>query len=207
MGGGSWNGRLAGAQAGDVPSHPSAWCKANQGWVDVVVQRNNAPATITGVNDSHTIFRLWKDGDASSTEYFLVENRQRNGFDRALHADGLLIWHIDDSIAGNANEAHYKVALMQADGQRALERAANRGDDGDPYPGSSRNAAFDAATTPSSKSYGGLPTSVGVANIPASGRDMTVNLVVTTQPTRRRRRVIGPIAAEDTVTIGIPSMT
>ena len=27
MAGGSWNG------GGDVPAHPSAWCKANQGWV------------------------------------------------------------------------------------------------------------------------------------------------------------------------------
>ena len=29
MAGGSWNG------GGDIPAHPSAWCKANQGWVTV----------------------------------------------------------------------------------------------------------------------------------------------------------------------------
>src|SRR5215208_6855920 len=29
MAGGSWNG------GGDIPAHPSAWCKANQGWVSV----------------------------------------------------------------------------------------------------------------------------------------------------------------------------
>jgi immune inhibitor A len=204
MAGGSWNGRLAGAQPGDVPAHPSAWCKANQGWVNVIVQSSNAPVAIADVHTSRNVFRLWKDGDASSTEYFLVENRQRTGFDRALDGSGLLIWHIDDSISSNANENHYKVALMQADGQRQLERAVNRGDGGDPYPGSSGNAAFDATTTPSSSSYSGLPTSVAVTNIPASSPSMTVNLTVTTQPTRRRRRTIGPIIPEAELPVAVP---
>ena len=31
----------------------------------------------------------------SSSEYFLVENRQKTGFDVGLPGSGLLIWHID----------------------------------------------------------------------------------------------------------------
>jgi immune inhibitor A len=191
MSGGSWNGREAGAEPGDLPSHPSAWCKADQGWVNVIVQRSNGPTSVVDVHKSRTIIRLWMDGDATSSEYFLVENRQRTGFDRALHGDGLLIWHIDDSITNNTNEAHYKVALMQADGKSDLERAANRGDGGDPYPGDSHNATFDAASSPPSKSYGGLPTSVAVTNISGSAETMTADLTVTQLVARRRRRAVG----------------
>ncbi|HXI12052.1 MAG TPA: M6 family metalloprotease domain-containing protein [Thermoanaerobaculia bacterium] len=189
MGGGSWNG--AGVEAfrpGDVPSQPSAWCKATQGWVDVVVQKRNAQVTISDVGKSRTIYRMWKDGTMAS-EYFLVENRQREGFDRGLPSSGLLIWHIDDSITSNTNDSHYKVALLQADGRRDLERAANRGDAGDPYPDNSRNSNFDAESNPSSRSYSGMATSVAVTAIPASSRDMSVRLSVTPDSTARRRTV------------------
>ena len=36
----------------------------------------------------------------------------------------------------NADETHYKVGLLQADGLHGeLESGTNQGDDGDPYPG------------------------------------------------------------------------
>jgi immune inhibitor A len=191
MSGGSWNGRGVGsAQAGDIPSHPSAWCKATQGWVNVVVQSHNGAATVSDVGISRTIYRLWKDGNATSTEYFLIENRQRNGFDRGLPGTGLLIWHIDDSIPSNTNEAHYKVALVQGDGRRDLERAANRGDDGDPYPGVPNHISFNATTNPSSLAYSSLPTSVAINAIPASSRDMVVSLEVTSVAPGGRRRIV-----------------
>ena len=49
---------------------------------------------------------------------------------------------------------------MQADGQRHLENNANRGDDGDPFPGSCGNASFTDTSTPNSKSYAGSNTCV-----------------------------------------------
>ncbi|HYI12271.1 MAG TPA: M6 family metalloprotease domain-containing protein [Thermoanaerobaculia bacterium] len=189
MAGGSWNGPGVGAAPGDVPAHPSAWCKATQKWVNVVAQSQNAQVTISDVHNSRTVYRLWKDG-AFASEYFLVENRQRNGFDRDLPGDGLLIWHIDDSIASNTNENHYKVALVQADGSRDLERAADRGDTSDPYPGTANNTAFDGQSNPSSDSYSAIPTSVAVTSIPGSAADMTVQLTVTAATRRRRRRAV-----------------
>ncbi len=60
---------------GDVPVHPSAWCKANQGWVSVDNRTNNATVSIGDVKATHTIYRLWKDSRPGQ-EYFLVENRK-----------------------------------------------------------------------------------------------------------------------------------
>lgn len=171
MGGGSWNG------GGDIPAHPGAWCKADQGWVNVINQMNNATVNIADVKDDQTVYRLWKDG-ASGSEYFLVENRQKDRYDAELPGEGLLIWHIDDTMASNSNETHYKVALEQADGNADLESANNRGDAGDTFPGSAGNTTFNKSSTPHSKSYGDVDTCVAVTNIAISGPIMQATLSV-----------------------------
>ncbi|MFG6447497.1 M6 family metalloprotease domain-containing protein [Roseateles sp. BYS180W] len=171
MAGGSWNG------GGDIPAHPSAWCKANQGWVTVNNVTSSSTLSLPDVKTSRTVHRLWKDG-AGGNEYFLLENRQRAGFDAQLPGDGLLIWHIDEAQSGNTDENHYKVALMQADGRRDLELDRGRGDGGDPYPGSSNNTSFNASANPNSKSYANQDTCVSVTEISASASTMTARVAV-----------------------------
>jgi immune inhibitor A len=171
MAAGSWGGN------GDRPVHPSAWCKANQGWVTVSTRKTDGDVKLKDVKDGRRVLRLWHKGQRS-TEYFLVENRQRNRFDGDLPGDGVLIWHIDETTTDNDNENHYKVALVQADNQRDLEQAANRGDAGDTYPGKSKNTAFDATSAPNSLSYGGLDTHVAIEGIPASDPVMTLTIRV-----------------------------
>jgi len=171
MAGGSWGG------GGDLPVHPSAWCKANQGWVTVKTVATNGPATLADVKTSQTVLRLWKNG-TTGNEYFLLENRQQIGFDASLPGGGLLVWHVDNAQQTNTDENHYKVALMQADGKRDLEHNANRGDAGDPYPGSSNNRTFNAASNPNSKSYAHSDSCVVVTGISASGASMGMQLQV-----------------------------
>lgn len=171
MAGGSWNG------GGDTPAHPSAWCKVNQGWATVTNVTANGNITVNDVKSSRQVFRLWKDG-ASGSEYFLLENRQRTGYDSTLPGDGVLLWHIDDSKPTNTDENHYKVGLIQADGLRNLEMSVNRGDAGDPFPGSKGVATVSDTTTPNTKSYTGTETCVSLTSIPASSASMTVGVTV-----------------------------
>jgi immune inhibitor A len=196
MSGGTWGGTPAGSK----PCHPSAWCKANQKWVTVVNEISNRTVTLQDVKINRNIHRLWTNGDERSKEYFLLENRQLSGYDTSLPGPGLLsksslirpvipthscfssyashangptpstVWHIDDAIDSNANEAHRKVDLMQADGLAQLSNnGAGRGDNGDPYPGSSGNHSFTFRTNPSSHDYAGHDTRVGVSKISTSG--------------------------------------
>ena len=162
MAGGSWNGN------GDIPAHPSAWCKVGQGWVSVVNRTSNANLTIEDVKASRTVLRLWKNG-ASSDEHFLVEHRRQTGYDRKLPGEGLLVYHIDDAVDGNDNEDHPQVKLLEADNQAHLHNALNRGDDGDPYPGRAANKTLDQASSPHSKSYAGLDTCVAITKIRKAG--------------------------------------
>src|SRR5690606_32886289 len=101
------------------------------------------------VKDHDQVLLLWKNG-VMGDEYFLVENRQRTGWDSALPAGGLLIYHCDDAVTtqndrqwwwtgseGSTRGGHYVVALEQADGLFNLERvgtgSSNSGDAGDPF--------------------------------------------------------------------------
>lgn len=172
MAAGSWNG------GGDIPAHPSAWCKANQGWISVNNVTGSSTLSIPDVKTARSVHRLWQSG-AGGNEYLLLENRQRVGFDAGLPGDGLLIWHIDEAQPGNTDENHYKVGLIQADNKRDMELDHNRGDAGDPYPGSTGNSAFSGSTAPSSNSYAGQATCVSVTQISASGATMTARVAVT----------------------------
>ena len=179
MAGGSWNGN------GDIPAHPSAWCKAGQGWVTVANRTTNGDVSLPDVKTSKTVQRLWKNG-AAGGEYFLIEHRKQTGYDRRLPGEGLLVYHIDDSVEGNENEAHPKVKLIEADAQSHLEQGSNRGDDGDVYPGRAANKTFDKASTPNSKSYSGVDTCVAITKIVKTATTIKANIRVrcTTPATR-----------------------
>jgi immune inhibitor A len=163
----------------------SAWCKVQQGWikVDNVKSKRNKFA-IKDVKTSKSVLRMSHSGNPGS-EYFLVENRQRTGFDDHLPAGGLLIWHIDDAQQGNTDETHYEVGLVQADGLKQLEKNVNRGDGGDVYPGTSGNRTFNATSNPNSKNYAGANTWVSVINISPAGETMTATMSVTKQPKKK----------------------
>jgi immune inhibitor A len=171
MGGGSWNGN------GDIPAHPSAWCKVNQGWVSVVNPTTNGAVTIKDVKNDRKVYRLWKDG-GSSKEYFLLENRQRKLYDRELPGNGLLVYHVDEAIERNDDENHPFIKLLEADGRNHLHDGANRGDAGDVYPGTSKNVTLTSASNPNTNSYGKLDTCVTITKIGPSGTSMRAQIGV-----------------------------
>ncbi|MBU1020935.1 MAG: M6 family metalloprotease domain-containing protein [Firmicutes bacterium] len=186
MAGGSGNSTT---YSGDTPSHPCAWAKTYLGWV-TPMKISSATDGITfpyvegcigtdwGVkqlldNPSGPEFKSNEIG--ASGEYFLIENRQKLGYDSALPGDGLLIWHIDESTSTNENENHKLVDLEEASGTQHLDDKTNSGNSFDPYY-SGNNTKFNDNTTPNSKLYSGLNSNVGVKNVSASGATMTADI-------------------------------
>lgn len=187
MAGGSWNNN------GLTPAHPCAWCKVQQNWVTTINQSaNTTGVVIDDVKQSNKVYRLWRDGGPGN-EYFLAENRLKKKYDKFIPAEGLLIYHIDDSMEDNSNEQHYKVALLQADAKQHLEKGTNGGDAGDVWPGTSKKKTFSRSSKPNSKSYGGLDTKVAIKNIKFSNGKITADLSVKTgaatakKPTKREK--------------------
>ena len=177
MANGAWNG-----SAGSSPAHPSAWCKKELAWTAPVQISTAGAYNLSRAEDTGTAYLLRGDGFPAA-EYFLVENRQGQGFDAGLPGSlrGALIWHVDESVANNDDQAHYMVALMQADGLEQLEAGASNGDDSDYYRLGS-NTSFSDATTPDSKSYAGLKLDLLLWDVSASSRTMTFSLTPTGRP-------------------------
>jgi immune inhibitor A len=172
MAAGSWNG------GGATPSHHSAWVKKTLGWVTPVnATSDQSGVSLVDIESNPKMYRLWTGG-AIGKEYFLVENRQKKGFDSQLPASGLAIWHIDENKTTNTDETHYLVALQQADGKLDLEKNANSGDGGDLYRGTTSNSIFDVSSTPNSKSYSGADSKVSVSNINDSSSTITFDIKV-----------------------------
>jgi M6 family metalloprotease-like protein len=121
-------------------------------------------------------------------EYWLVENRQRVGFDGSLHGTGLLVWHVDDEVlhsalgnsGGAGGETVRGLVLEEADGMGQLLQdpatSGNPGDAGDPFPGSANNVMFNESSTPASSDNSASPTRCEVSSIGPSAAIMTAFL-------------------------------
>jgi M6 family metalloprotease-like protein/uncharacterized repeat protein (TIGR01451 family) len=173
----------------DTPPHYDPWSKWFLGWL--------TPTDYTGQNVSLALDRVEDNGQVAqflanpggaeiggSGEYFLVENRQLTGFDSALPGCGIVVWHIDEAKSGNQEDAqtagsHRLVQVEQADGAGDIDgptNAGNRGDTGDPFPGSTNNKLFADTTTPSANLYSNAPSGVRVSILsPGCASSMLVN--------------------------------
>ena len=186
---GNWCLMAAGSWGGDgstpaKPAHMSAWCKTQLGWVTPTVVTKFLPQqSIRKAEKFPEAYKLWLLGQSSS-EYFLVENREKVGFDTSLVRGGLLIFHVDEnqSSVGNTDPNHHWVDLAQADGLRNLNTSSNRGDAGDPFPGSANNRSFDGYTNPNSISYTSAQSYVGVRTISSEADTMYADLDVGARP-------------------------
>ncbi|MGI0149957.1 MAG: M6 family metalloprotease domain-containing protein, partial [Thermoplasmata archaeon] len=174
-GAGIWDimavGTWIGTPAGTSPAHFSAWSKMFLGWVaPTEVTTALIGGSIPSVETSGQVFRLGIGG-SSSTEYFLVENRQPAGFDAALPGSGLLIWHIDESRSSNNQDTQRWVDLEEAD--EAVNGDRPTGPD-DPW----RNTAsgWGPDTTPDSRTDSGTETGWRVRDVSASEATMTATI-------------------------------
>jgi M6 family metalloprotease-like protein len=169
------------------PPHFSPWSKIDLGWSSATIISQPGQYTINQTETNAEIYRI--DNGFSSGEYLLIENRQNAGFDCTIPQGGIAIWHIDDTTSNfntegypgqgswPANGNHYRVALLQADGNYNLEKGNNRGD----YLDMHHAAGVDAigpgpGNHPNTDTYkNGTVTQTGIiiSDMSASGASMT----------------------------------
>ena len=138
--------------SGCTPPNYSAFERYALGWIEPL--RITAPCDISlqPISDNEAcIVPTSRDN-----EFFLLENRQKSGWDAYLPGHGMLVWHVDYN-AGiweknrvNNNRYHQYVDLEEADGiQNDYSRA------GDSFPGAAGVTSFTDDTTPSMKAWSG----------------------------------------------------
>jgi M6 family metalloprotease-like protein len=157
---GSWC-AMSNQSGGGKPQHFSAWSKEQLGWVtpaiiDPTVKQKLILAPIE--DSAKECFKVLARPDGS--EYFLLENRRKKGFDASLPGEGLLIWRV---VQGRPilEESH---GIDGPAGPRVFL-------DSVPFP-SAANRSFTPYTTPSSRAQmgGGLPVHITNIRRLADGR-------------------------------------
>ncbi len=136
-----------------TPPCVTAYERMFLGWLEPVelVQPDNLSLGHIAGNTAYMISTNLPD------EYFILENRQPEGWDAFIPGHGMLVWHIDyvksvwDENRVNTNPSHQYVDILEADNHRSLDDIA-----GDPFPGTSGKTAITDETQPSLRTWLGL---------------------------------------------------
>ena len=171
--------------SGGNPVQICAYLKRAAGWATTIGLTSSSALTASVSSsgaDFNKFYRYAKQG--VSTEYFLVENRQKSGRDANLPASGIAIWHVDesgdrDNQSTNFNNSHlnYEVSLMQADNHWHFQNYVNSGDSKDLYylgnTATDYSNRFSDVTSPSARWWDGSASGVAFHHFSASGTTMT----------------------------------
>ncbi len=122
-------------------------------------QVNNMPAL---TENNATSYIIYNNGNRN--EYYLLENRQKTGWDAGIPGAGLLILHVDYSASAwssntpNDTPSHQRMTWIAADNNyqyttyNGTKYYTTEGAANDPFPYGSVNA-FNKSTTPAAKFY------------------------------------------------------
>ncbi|MGH7725045.1 MAG: M6 family metalloprotease domain-containing protein [Candidatus Eiseniibacteriota bacterium] len=180
---GNWCLMSTGAFGGDSrtpsrPTHPSAWAKMDAGWITIENLIADGDRAFSPIATARRAYRLWYQGE-NSEEYFLLENRQRIGFDAGLPGKGLLISRVRSDVIEQRRPTNTVngyiipgLRIEEADGRHDLPNGVNRGDSRDPFPGTTNKSRFADDTNPSTVTLDGRPLNTSLEAIREVGSEV-----------------------------------
>lgn len=111
-------------------------------------------------------------------EFFLLENRQQEGWDKYLPGHGMLIWHVhyDPSVWSrnvvNNTPSHQYVDIEEADGTQTDYTR-----DGDAFPGTKNVTSFTADTKPAMRTWTGIGIDLPITDIAENDGIISFNVL------------------------------
>ena len=105
----------------------------------------------------------------NENEYFLIENRQQQGFDTFIPGHGMLAWHVDYNFriwmnnSVNNSASHQYIDLLEADNTRTAQSRS-----GDAFPGTENVTELNSQTSPGLVSWRGEEIPWGIYGIEES---------------------------------------
>lgn len=159
---------------GANPVEPCAYLKYISGFSDTTTLQ----AYQTGLTATAGINQIYKfENETKPDEYFLVENRYRGNRDSNLPDSGLALWHIDANGHNNLEQMtyslHYKVALVQADGNFDLENDTNNGDAADLWKSPDSTVCGPYYNTLQTRWWDGSQSELAIHDVSPAGETMT----------------------------------
>ncbi len=185
MSSGAW-----GTGDGHQPALPDAYTCLQLGWVTArrYPEAGNPPCTVSPWRHlGEAPVKVWSAGPLNS-EFFLLETRDPEAdfpFDAGLARGQMLIYHVDETVpdgwylAGDGEEYHLRVRLVEADNDHALQGGFDDGRAEDFFPGPLSVTSLTPHTAPDSRGYGG-PSNVSIEAI--TSNDGLVTCVISDSP-------------------------
>jgi len=197
LGTGNWSlmstgGYGADGRSPEFPAHLGAWPLRWLGWRESIRPAYDTLMVQGSLEGGAPLVEFWFQGEANH-EYFLIENRQREGFDRNLPEEGLIVYYVDESVmtpvavAANRINSGCRLGLrlLEADGFGDLIAGRNRGESRDPFPGSLGRTGIDDGTRPSTQAASpdcypalGAVTNIALRHIELVGDDARYQIQV-----------------------------
>ncbi len=149
---GSYSGQ---SNCGETPAPFTSYERMYCGWLTPLVLEQGTSVTGMPALASKPVAYLIRNANPSFPgEYYLLENRQQEGWDEYAPAHGLLILHVDfDSKAWKYNKvnnsaSHQRMTIIPAD-----NRLSTLSTSGDTWPGISGNTALTDTSLPAARLY------------------------------------------------------
>ncbi|MFZ4582038.1 MAG: M6 family metalloprotease domain-containing protein [Paludibacter sp.] len=170
------------AKSGSKPAHLNPMEKVRAGWATPIIITNATNLTIPDITSNPSIYIY---NTATANEYFMLENRQKTGFNGGCPGHGLMIYHYSKTYWDayknrTAPQGFYPVCANAGTSPTLTSGASSYGNintSGCPFPGTTVKNAFYDTGTPSSKSWAGVNTGLSLTNISENGNG-TVSLIV-----------------------------
>lgn len=151
MDSGSYNGNS------DIPAGYTSYERWAAGWLEPTVL--NEPCEVSEMKalveepEAYVIYN-----DAHKKEFYMLENRQKKGWDAGLGGHGMLVVHVDYDrdawMYNNVNTTigHQRMTVIPADDSQSTWNL-----NGDPFPGSSKKTELTDTSTPAATLYNENP--------------------------------------------------
>ncbi len=138
-----------------TPPNYSAFERNALGWIKPTIVSEPTDAILNPLSSHNEAYII---PTSKNTEFWILENRQKEGWDKYLPGHGMLIWHIDyvrstwENNAVNNNASHQYVDIEEASTERfglSSSLASYT------FPGAKGVTEFSATTTPSMVDWAG----------------------------------------------------
>ena len=164
---------------GYIPVGYNSYQKDVCGWKNLEVLTENGVYSMKPQSQGGVGYKILND--ANRNEYFILEARNREGWDQSLAADGMMIIHVDynksnwDNNTINTTKGHPRFQIVPADNELLPYPKNNATNDeirafydslaGDLWPGKNNKNEFSNTSSPAAKVYAGGYLNKSVTNI------------------------------------------
>lgn len=157
-----------------TPCSYSLYDKLSVGWCYPTVLNTSGDYTLTDLTTTNKGLRL---NTPVNNEFFLLENRQRTGWDTYLPGHGMLVFRVDStstsvwtSNAPNNNPKHLYYEMVRADNNTTSEEGGNA------FPGTKKITTLSNTTSPSLRTWAGAENDFTISNIAENNQEITFKL-------------------------------